>query len=205
MNIKAIKEEARITLKGKREPLFLLILITILFEAALLCIGIGILLIPIFTCGLFYVCKKLILAEELNNNLIITPFKDFNFIIKILGVFLLSGILVIVGLIVFIVPGFVILFRYSQALYLLCDKPDLKISEVLDESASIMKGHKIEMFLFDLSFIGHFVLFILSLGIYGIYFLPYYKVSATNYYLHLTNQKKEVQKHIPTIEPDEYF
>ena len=58
-----------------------------------------------------------------------------------------------------------------------------KTFNVLKESAKIMKGHKFELFVLELSFLGWVILTVITFGIVGLYFVPYYNATLTNYYL----------------------
>ena len=57
-----------------------------------------------------------------------------------------------------VVPGIIAGYRYSQAIYILLDKPDKSPLQCIRESGTMMKGHKGELFLLDLSFIGWYIL-----------------------------------------------
>ena len=62
-------------------------------------------------------------------------------------------------------------------------------SEAIAESERIMKGHKTELFTLMLSFIGWWLLTIITCGIASIYVMPYYTATLTNFY----NSIKDVQ------------
>ena len=77
----------------------------------------------------------------------------------------------------------------------------MKILDALKESKELMMGHKGELFVFHLSFIGHAFLIIITFGLYALYFMPYFATADTNYYLHLTRQKRiEEQKYVENTE-----
>ena len=54
----------------------------------------------------------------------------------------------------FIVPGFVKSYSYSMAMYIKVDNPDYDWRKCIDESQRMMQGHKWDLFVLDLSFIG---------------------------------------------------
>lgn len=67
------------------------------------------------------------------------------------------------------------------------------------QSVSIMKKHRFEAFLFELSFIGWHMLSVLTLGLVYIYVLPYYTASYTSFISALTDGEKE-EDDFPTYE-----
>ena len=65
----------------------------------------------------------------------------------------------------------------------MAENPELSVIDVLKESAKIMKGHKFELFVLQLSFLGWMILTLITFGIVGLYVVPYYNATLTNYYL----------------------
>lgn len=128
-------------------------------------------------------CKFFInLANESN-----PKFSDlwygFNNILKAVLVTLLVGIIVFIGTILLIIPGIILAFRYSQVYYIMAENPEISVMDCLKESARIMKGHKINLFILQLSFIGWAILMVITCGIAGLYVLPYYNATLSNFYL----------------------
>ena len=109
----------------------------------------------------------------------------FNNILRSIGVTLLVGIAVCIGTILFIIPGIIISFMYSQVYYIMAENPNKSVLECLRESARIMKGHKMELLILELSFLGWIILTALTCGIAGLYVLPYYSATLANFYLEI--------------------
>ena len=107
----------------------------------------------------------------------------FNNILRSIGVTLLVGVAVCIGTILFIIPGIIVSFMYSQVYYIMAENPDISVLDCLRESARIMKGHKMELFILELSFLGWIILTALTCGIAGLYVLPYYSATLANFYL----------------------
>jgi len=82
----------------------------------------------------------------------------------------------------FIIPGIIAIFKYSMTYYNMNDNPDLKPLEAIGLSKKMMNGHKARLFFLWLSFIGWFLLGILTLGIGFLYAVPYYNAAKTNFY-----------------------
>lgn len=109
----------------------------------------------------------------------------FNNILRGIGVTLLVGIAVCIGTILFIIPGIIVSFMYSQVYYIMAENPNKSVLECLRESARIMKGHKMELLILELSFLGWIILTALTCGIAGLYVLPYYSATLANFYLEI--------------------
>ncbi len=49
-------------------------------------------------------------------------------------------------------------------------------------SRKLMDGHKMELFVFNLSFLGWFIFGLITLGIGFLWLVPYYQTSRANFY-----------------------
>ncbi len=67
-------------------------------------------------------------------------------------------------LLLLIIPGIIISYAYSMSFYLMNKVGHLKASQAMGRSINLMKGHKKELFLLDLSFVGDYLVGILTLG-----------------------------------------
>lgn len=102
--------------------------------------------------------------------------------LKTIGLSLLIGIAVIIGTILLIVPGIILSLMYSQAYFILCEDNDKGVVQCMKESAEMMKGHKCELFVLQLSFILWVILGIITCGIAMLWVTPYMYVTYANYY-----------------------
>ena len=73
---------------------------------------------------------------------------------KALWMNIVRGLLVALQFLLLIVPGFIAIYRYSMADYLLAENPDLGPIEALRLSGRHMKGHKGRLFGLHISFFG---------------------------------------------------
>ncbi len=79
--------------------------------------------------------------------------------------------------------GLIILaYAYAMVPYLLRDYPDLTAREALRTSREMMKGHKWDLFVLQLSFIGWILLAILTAGIGFLWLLPYMQTAEAAFY-----------------------
>lgn len=75
----------------------------------------------------------------------------------------------------FVIPGIVKAYSYSLAMYIKSENMGMSASNAIDMSKKITEGHKMDLFVLDLSFWGWFILSGLTLNILGvIYVQPYY-------------------------------
>lgn len=114
---------------------------------------------------------------------------------------LLMRLLVSLWTYLLIIPGIVAAYRYRQAVYLLLDHPELNPFQCILLSGQIMRGHKLELLLMDLSFLGWALLaflpplfFAAFAGLVGlilgsivsagvlVWLLPYYELSCVGFY-----------------------
>ena len=85
-------------------------------------------------------------------------FDGFNFPFKLIGLSILTGLITLVGYLLFIIPGVVLYFMYSQAVLVMFEDPDKGVIQCLRESREMMSGNKLNMFVIALSFIGWAIL-----------------------------------------------
>ena len=116
-------------------------------------------------------------------------FEGFNVYLKALGMSILVGLIIFIGCILLIIPGIIFALMYSQAFYILADDSSKSITDCMTESREMMVGHKAELFVLYLSFIGWFILGSIPFGIGLLWVNPYAEVTYTNYYLELKNEK----------------
>lgn len=82
--------------------------------------------------------------------------------------------------------GIVILaYAYAMVPYLLRDYPELTATEALRTSRQMMKGHKWDLFVLDLSFIGWILLSICTLCIGMLWVTPYMYMAHAHFYENL--------------------
>ena len=101
--------------------------------------------------------------------------------LNILIASVVMGVIIFVGLILFVIPGIILAFTFAMVLYLIIDE-DIEPMEALKKSKDMMKGHKFEYFVFGLSFIGWFLLVPFTLGLLLIWLVPYINVATMLYY-----------------------
>ncbi len=105
-------------------------------------------------------------------------FKDAkeHFVLYLL-VSILVGVIVCVASILLVIPG--IIAGVGLAFYqeVCADNPELGVVDVVKKAWEMTKGHKMDIFVFMLSFIGWAILAGLTLGILYIWLIPYMNVT----------------------------
>ncbi len=103
----------------------------------------------------------------------------------------------------FIIPGIVKAYEYRMIPYILADDPGISSREAFHRSKQMMTGSKFDAFLFDLSFIGWFLLDAISFGLAGIFYVnPYYYNACTEFYALV--QAKISQSTVPSAGAYDY-
>ena len=81
-----------------------------------------------------------------------------------------------------IIPGFIAVFKYSMVNYILVDEPEIGALEAISKSKEMMDGHKLDLFILRLSFLGWILLGLLTFGILYIWLVPYMNVTTVKFY-----------------------
>ncbi len=184
-----IKENAKAQLGNNIfGNLWLMALLVLLIESALVgaaaSIGLGIaelLLVGPLAVGVVSIFVSLVRGK--NEIFIEDLFNGFkinfgrNFLIA-----LLTGIFTILWSLLFIIPGLVKSYSYSMAYYVANDHPEYDWRTCVKESMRLTRGHKMDLFILDLSFIGWYIVGALCLGIGTLWVAPYHTATKINYY-----------------------
>ena len=83
----------------------------------------------------------------------------------------------------FVIPGIYKSYEYRMIPYLMAEYPQMSKEQVFYTSKYLMHGNKWRSFLFDLSFIGWWLVSIITFGIVGLFYVnPYYVSSCAALY-----------------------
>ena len=94
----------------------------------------------------------------------------------------LVGLFTSLWSLLFVIPGIVKGYSYSMAMYILAENPEIGAREAINRSKAMMEGHKMELFVLYLSFIGWHLLGGITFGIAYIYIMPYMAATVANFY-----------------------
>ncbi|MFZ7120053.1 MAG: DUF975 family protein [Eubacteriaceae bacterium] len=87
-----------------------------------------------------------------------------------------------------IIPGIIAAIRYSMAYYLMVDYEDLSAINAISLSSEMMKGHKTRYINLIISFIGWYLLSLVTFGIALFYVIPYLSAAETVFYQELISK-----------------
>lgn len=105
---------------------------------------------------------------------------DGAYYLRRVGGYLWMSLFIFLWSLLFVIPGIVKTFSYSLTPYILARYPKVKAKDALKISMACMDGHKAELFVLELSFIGWFLLSSISFGLVGIFFVvPYCLITNT--------------------------
>ena len=109
-------------------------------------------------------------------------FKGFRFFVKTFVLNLLITVFTLLWTLLLIIPGIIAAFRYSMAYYIMMDNPELSAFKALSESKRMMVGNKFQLFLLYFSFLGWFLLGVVTLGLAFLWVNPYFETAKANFY-----------------------
>lgn len=171
-----VKANAKAALKGNLGLSIVVILVigVLIGIASATVIG-AILLVGPLSAGLVYFFMKLYRKQTVGINDSFSGFSNFSNN-------MVAGILVAVytflWTLLFFIPGIIKQFSYSMTYFILNDHPEYTATQAITESRRMMKGHKGELFVLYLSFLGWDLLSVLTLGILEIVYVAPYKAAA---------------------------
>ena len=102
--------------------------------------------------------------------------------ITVLVTSIVIGIFTALWSLLLIIPGIIASYRYRMAMYIIHDDPEVGIMEAIRKSKQMMVGHKMDLFVLDLSFIGWYLLSVITLGIATLYVGPYVAATQAAFY-----------------------
>jgi len=195
-----LKTKARQTLKGNWAYAILIMIVFYVVTGLVTGVGVGIL--------------ELILAGPLMIGLVITfinasrkgkfeltdlfaGFKDSLGERILLG--LLKSIFIMLWSLLFIIPGIVKAFSYAAAEYISAEHPEYTWKQCIDESMRLMHGHKGDLFVLYLSFIGWWLLCCLTFGIGFFWLMPYMQATTAEFMLDLMSHDAKLANHGPVV------
>lgn len=116
---------------------------------------------------------------------IFRSYKDKTFL-NIAKVTIVRDIYVALFSIIFIVPGIIKALEYWAVDYILSVRPDIDRQEAFDLSDRLTDGHKGELFMLELSFLGWHILSLCTFSVVGVlYAYPYMRLTYAEYFSYL--------------------
>ncbi len=138
--------------------------------------------------GMYYYYLKISRDEEAT---ISDIFSKVNLFIPYFIISILTSIFIALWSILFIIPGIIASYAYSQVQFILLDNPEISPLEAIRKSKEMMHGHKMDLFVLNLSFLGWAILGIFTFGLLYLWLGPYMSVTLANFYNDLAKQNKK--------------
>ena len=113
---------------------------------------------------------------------------------------ILKTVIILVGFILFIVPGVIAFYSLSMTPFILAENDGIKVIDAMKESHRIMRGNRFRLFCLQFSFIGWILLSILSSGIGLLWVNPYINAACADFYRSITDSHRIPYLHVD--EPD---
>lgn len=176
-----LRAEALKSLKGKW---ITGVVISLVFILSFCTFPFFLLIVPVFVYGLSVSHLRSYRGERLKVGNLFDGFRNY---ISILGKMLLAYLYIVLWSLLLTIPGIIKFYSYALTPYLIYDNPTLSADDVICKSMKMMKGHKMKLFLLDLSFIGWGALCILTLGLGLLWLIPYVKSTRAAFYEDLRN------------------
>lgn len=156
--------------------------------AGIICAVLGLIIgiaATILSCGLALGLTKFFLNVVKGENAEVKDiFGMLKYSFKAFGLVFMISLFTLLWSCLFIIPGIIAAFRYSQAIIIMAENPEIGIMEAIRQSKEMMVGHKMELFVLSLSFIGWSIL--ASITVIGVLWLEVYaETTYTNFYLNL--------------------
>ena len=107
---------------------------------------------------------------------VLFPFKTKY--MNIVKAMFLQNLFIFLWSLLFVIPGIVKGYAYRLVPYILAEAPDMDAGEARRRSEEMMRGHKWESFVFDLSFLGWELLGLFTCGILLIFYVNPYRLAS---------------------------
>ena len=188
MNRAELKAKARLQIKGKIGILFVITLIisAISGGAAFVLSFIpggsiiaSIIITPAFALS---IARVYLSVTRYKTPEVMDSFSGFDDFWSAFKVTFLVGLYTFLWSLLFIIPGIVKSFSYSMAMYILAENKGKSATECINESKAMTDGHKMDLFVLGLSFIGWAILAMFTFGILYIWLAPYMYTTYANAY-----------------------
>lgn len=189
MNRAELKAQAKVQIKGKIGILFVITLIIALVSGAATwllslipvvgSLAAAVIVTPAFSLSIVRVYLSLTAGGQPEVKDAFSGFDDFWAAFKVT---FLVGLFTFLWSLLFVIPGIIKMYSYSMSMYILAENKGKGALECINESKAMTQGHKADLFVLDLSFIGWLLLCGITFGIAYIWVGPYICATKANVY-----------------------
>ena len=134
----------------------------------------------IVAIGMLYACWDLFTKGTLPEaGALFAPFKQYA---RTVGAVLLVFVYTLLWTLLLVIPGIIKAYSYSMTFYILRENPEMTAGDAITASQKMMDGHKMDLFLLSLSFIGWAILASITFGIGYLWVIPYIYTAYAAFY-----------------------
>ena len=137
------------------------------------------------TLGLYIFTLAFLNEESLEFQKI---FSGFKFYFKALFASVIYLVVILVGFILFIIPGIVFAMMFSQVYFIIADNTEVGVLEAFKQSKVIMYGHKWQFFKLSLRYAFYFLLGIFTFFIWWLWLIPQNYISFGLFYKNISKK-----------------
>ena len=134
----------------------------------------------IVAIGMLYACWDLFTKGTLPEaGALFAPFKQYA---RTVGAVLLVFVYTLLWTLLLVIPGIIKAYSYSMTFYIVRENPEMTAGDAITASQKMMDGHKMDLFLLSLSFIGWAILASITFGIGYLWLIPYIYTAYAAFY-----------------------
>ncbi|MBO4596661.1 MAG: DUF975 family protein [Bacteroidaceae bacterium] len=122
------------------------------------------------------------------NNQALKVSDAFSFGFKNLGVIFLRLLYIYAWSLLLYIPGIIKAYSYAMTPYIVKDNPGIGADAAIHASRELMRGHKLDLFVLQLTFIGWYFLSYFTCGIGFLFLISYYQATEAAFYQNLLEE-----------------
>ena len=185
--ISELREDSKKALEPQKWEAILATIIVFGVISALATVGVGFIIAGPLMVGLIYYLSAIRKGDKPVFNTLLDGFKEP--LTSSIVTYILQSIFIVLWSFLLIIPGIIKAFSYSMSLYIVADQPNISANDAITQSRKMMDGHKMELFMLYFSFIGWYLLGIITFGLAIIYIMPFVRAAELEFYLELKNHQ----------------
>lgn len=151
-----------------------------------------------FTLGMNKTCLDISRDKQVKiGTMFLYPLKNIKLYLKLIVINILVYLILealtyipIIGIILYLAIAIYIIPVLGILPYIIMDNEDIGIIEAVKRTITTIKGNRVAYYALIFTFIGWYMLSILTLGLLIIFILPYMSVAISNFYLSIIKEKE---------------
>lgn len=152
---------------------------------------VNVVVVPVIMVGYMNLFVRLYRGEKVYFQDMFNGFQNFG---HNLGGYWYMYLFIFLWTLLLYIPGIIKGYAYFMAPYILMDQPEIGATEALEKSKQMTNGHKMDLFVMHLSFLGWILLSVPTFGLLSFFFVtPYMMLTNAGYYVVLRNQETQAR------------